>query len=356
MRVRSLEIHDLRCFRGKHVLDFTDPVTGDARDRVVLVGSNGSGKTTVFDVIEAMLAVVVEPERPAPILDEAGLVSLTIEPTPSERFVGEQLPCTIVYEKAPRYSPRGFHLIDGRLHVKMEDGGASSQLSARTYIQGLRRHLEEVEQGRAQPVGGLIYFPHDRELRSVRGGTIEPPPAETRWLSRYSPSGQWTGSLEQLWVWQNYLDLERKSRGEDPGELAGSVELLQEALGPGRKVFVREGRVRVTAPWNDASGKPAEVMLDQLPSGERQCVMLLGEIARRKRPHGVLFIDEPEISMHPTLQRQLLAQLRRVARLLEMQVFLATHSPEIVRSVPSVEVKSLDYPESRFDVPDEGAP
>ncbi|WP_437728041.1 AAA family ATPase [Sorangium sp. So ce861] len=95
-------------------------------------------------------------------------------------------------------------------------------------------------------------------------------------------------------------------------------------------------------------------MLDQLPSGERQCVMLLGEIARRKRPHGVLIIDEPEISMHPTLQRQLLSQLRRVARLLDMQVFLATHSPEIVRSVPSAEVKSLDYPESRFDVPDEG--
>jgi DNA repair exonuclease SbcCD ATPase subunit len=44
MRIKQLEIHDLRGFRGKHVLDFTDPVTGDARDRVVLVGSNGSGR------------------------------------------------------------------------------------------------------------------------------------------------------------------------------------------------------------------------------------------------------------------------------------------------------------------------
>jgi predicted ATPase len=160
---------------------------------------------------------------------------------------------------------------------------------------------------------------------------------------------QWTGSLEQLWVWQNYLDLERKSRGEATGELTSSIELLQEALGPGRKVFVREGRVRVTTPWNDTSGKPAEVLLDQLPSGERQCVLLLGELARRKRPHGVLFIDEPEISLHPALQRQFLGQLRRVARALDMQVFLATHSPEIVRSVPPAEVISLDHPDSRFD-------
>jgi predicted ATPase len=356
MRVRSLEIHDLRCFRGKHVLDFTDPVTGDARDRVVLVGSNGSGKTTVFDVIEAMLAFAVAPDSPAPILDEAGLVELTIERPLSDLVEGEPKLYGIIYGRASYGSERGPRFYDGIGHLKTEDGGRAHRWTEQHYTAELRRHVKEVQQGRVQPVGGLIYFPHDRELRPVRGGTIEPPPADTRWISRYSPTSQWTGSLEQLWVWQNYLDLERKSRGEDPGELAGSVELLQEALGPRRKVFVREGRVRVTAPWNDASGKPAEVLLDQLPSGERQCVMLLGEIARRKRQHGVLFIDEPEISMHPTLQRQLLAQLRRVARLLEMQVFLATHSPEIVRSVPPVEVKSLDYPESLFDVPDEGAP
>ncbi|XXY48619.1 ATP-binding protein [Sorangium sp. So ce269] len=356
MRVKRLEIHDLRRFRGKHVLDFTDPVTGDARDRVVLVGSNGSGKTTVFDVIEAMLAFVVDPERPAPILDEAGLVALTLEQPLSDLAQGLQYPQLIVYGKKSSRFEGDVHAPGGTVYLKTNDGDAARRWSENNYTESLRSHAQQVEQGKAKPLGGLIYFPHDRELRPVRGGTIEPPPEDNQWISRYSPTNQWTGSLEQLWVWQNYLDLERKSRGEAAGELAGSVALLQEALGSGRKVFVREGRVRVTAPWNDVSGKPAEVMLDQLPSGERQCVMLLGEIARRKRQHGVLFIDEPEISMHPTLQRQLLSQLRRVARLLEMQVFLATHSPEIVRSVPSAEVKSLDYPESRFDAPDEGAP
>lgn len=352
MRVRCLEIHDLRCFRGKHVLDFSDPVTGDARDRVVLVGSNGSGKTTVFDVIEAMLAFVVDPERPSAILDEAGLVALTIEQ------MGDDLPPDQRYLERIVYGKRRYASMNDMAGVLTrylkDDGHTAHRWSETDAIQALRSHAKEVDQGKVQPIGGLIYFPHDRALRAVRGGAIEPPPEEKPWISRYSSTSQWTGSLEQLWVWQNYLDLERRGRGETTGELAGSVELLQEALGPGRQVFVREGRVRVTVPWNDESGKPAEVTLDQLPSGERQCVMLLGEIARRKRPHGVLFIDEPEISMHPTLQRQLLAQLRRVARLLGMQVFLATHSPEIVRSVPPAEVRSLDYPESRFDAPDEG--
>ncbi|WP_170319876.1 AAA family ATPase [Polyangium spumosum] len=341
MRIRRLEIHDLRSFRGKRVLDFTDPVTGEARDRVVLVGSNGSGKTTVFDVVEAMLRFVVD-EAPPRILDEAGLVTLTME-------LGrdDPEPIDVAYGKLPEgdgwepFGPRVFE--EGEFRPCAYTRGSS--------FEKLVLELALLVQGKADLSGGLIYFPHDRELRPVRGGTIEPPPDDRQWISRYSPANQWTGSLEQLWVWQNYLDLERSSRGEPTGELASSVELLQAVLGPGRQVVVREGRVRVSTPWNDASGKPAAVLLDQLPSGERQCVMLFGEITRRKRPHGVLFIDEPEISLHPTLQRQTLAQLRRFARKLDMQVFLATHSREIVRSVPPGEVMSLDYPESRFDAP-----
>lgn len=349
MRIKRLEIHDLRSFRGKVVLDFTDPVTGEARDRVVLVGSNGSGKTTVFDVIEAMLGFIVDPEHPAPILDEAGLVVLTMErPLSTREPYEEHWSSTVVY------GTRGYEPPEGASTVYMKEPGQT----ARWWTKGgefeeLRRYVEAEEQGRGKLQGGLVYFPHDRELRPVRGGTIEPPPNDKAWISRYSPVNQWTGSLEQLWVWQNYLDLERKSRGEDAGELASSIELLQEALGSGRKVLVREGRVRVTTPWNDTSGKPAEVLLDQLPSGERQCVLLLGEFARRKRPHGVLFIDEPEISLHPALQRQFLGQLRRVARALDMQVFLATHSAEIVRSVPPSEIISLDYPQNRFSASDE---
>jgi len=53
-------------------------------------------------------------------------------------------------------------------------------------------------------------------------------------------------------------------------------------------------------------------------------------------------IDEPEISLHPTLQRQVVHQLRRFARDWEMQVILATHSLEVLRAVHESERISLD--------------
>jgi predicted ATPase len=50
---------------------------------------------------------------------------------------------------------------------------------------------------------------------------------------------------------------------------------------------------------------------------------------------GVLtLIDEPEISLHPTLQHALVHHLRAYAREAAGQVILATHSLEIVEALP----------------------
>ena len=71
-------------------------------------------------------------------------------------------------------------------------------------------------------------------------------------------------------------------------------------------------------------------------------MLLFGELARRRRKGAVLMIDEPEISLHPTLQRLVVYQLRNLAREWDMQVLLATHSLEILRSVHESERLVLD--------------
>jgi predicted ATPase len=154
--------------------------------------------------------------------------------------------------------------------------------------------------------------------------------------------------VEQLWVWLDYLDLNAYREGKSSSNLPESLGLLRQFLGPERAVSVKEGRLRVATQWSEQDGRRGEVLLDQLPSGEQQCVLLLGEIARRRRKGAVLFIDEPEISLHSAMQRHLASQLRRIAGPLDMQVFLATHSPEVVRSVLPRDILSLDHLDRGF--------
>jgi hypothetical protein len=107
----------------------------------------------------------------------------------------------------------------------------------------LRQSVSRMQQGQAAMAGGILYFPHDRQLAVSRGGPIEPPPKEHAWRFSFQPSDRWQGSLEQLWVWQNYLDLEQGLNGS--GNLRPFVEQAETLLGGRRTITILEGRVRV---------------------------------------------------------------------------------------------------------------
>jgi predicted ATPase len=99
----------------------------------------------------------------------------------------------------------------------------------------------------------------------------------------------------------------------------------------------------VPAARNQNGSELSKVRLDQLPSGEQQCLFLLGELARRRRLGAIIAVDEPETSLHPTLQRLLLYQLRKLAREWDCQLILATHSLEVLRSVHESQRVNLDH-------------
>jgi hypothetical protein len=207
----------------------------------------------------------------------------------------------------------------------------------------LRKAILDMHQSHiSQPHGGLIFFPHDRKLSPTAGGPIEPPPEERQWLFHFSPSQQWRGHIEQFWVWRNYLDLEQGHR--EGKHLRPFVNLVEETLGSGRRITVREGKVYVTPIWAVGNAAPDEAMvrIHQLPSGEQQVLVLLGELVRRAKPGAVVIIDEPEISLHPTLQRVLVSRLKHFARTWDAQLLIATHSLEILRAVRESEVVNLD--------------
>jgi energy-coupling factor transporter ATP-binding protein EcfA2 len=357
MRIREILFHDFRSFRGKRQISFVDPLTDAVQPMTIIAGTNGTGKTTILDAIEALLAYVLEPENPRDLIIEAwetGLVCLALELTPSDllqstkqqSLFGETTEILHIAVGRRDLAPKRPQSEWPNLFCRLVQRGVSGRDFVRQKPQQsplaekLRKAVSQMHQGKAELCGGFLYFPHDRSLGHTQSGPIQPPPEERQWVFRFSATDRWQGSLEQLWVWQNYLDLERGAQGRD--NLKPFVATVEDILGEERRIIVSSGRVLATASWGAHSGEAPTVQLDRLPSGEQQSLLLFGELARRRRHEAVIAIDEPEISLHPTLQRSVVHRLRKFAREWNAQLLLATHSLEVLREAHESERIVLD--------------
>jgi predicted ATP-binding protein involved in virulence len=78
------------------------------------------------------------------------------------------------------------------------------------------------------------------------------------------------------------------------------------------------------------TNKGKELNLTDLSSGEQHEVVLLYELIFKANPNTLVLIDEPEISLHVTWQKEFLSDLLKILELQKMQVIVATHSPQII--------------------------
>lgn len=80
--------------------------------------------------------------------------------------------------------------------------------------------------------------------------------------------------------------------------------------------------------FKTSAGK--ELELTQLSSGEQHEVVLLYELIFNAKQNVLVLIDEPEISLHITWQKEFLNDLLRIIKIQNFQVVIATHSPSII--------------------------
>lgn len=68
----------------------------------------------------------------------------------------------------------------------------------------------------------------------------------------------------------------------------------------------------------------------KLSSGEQNEVILLYKLIFEVPENTLLLIDEPEISLHVVWQTQFMEDLEEISRVRNIQIIIATHSPEII--------------------------
>ena len=71
------------------------------------------------------------------------------------------------------------------------------------------------------------------------------------------------------------------------------------------------------------------VPLAALSSGEQHQVVLLYELLFRAEPGAIIFVDEPELSLHVTWQWKVLEDLKSISQTSDLDFLVATHSPAI---------------------------
>jgi predicted ATP-binding protein involved in virulence len=122
-------------------------------------------------------------------------------------------------------------------------------------------------------------------------------------------------------------DLEQKL--EVFNDLLEKLELFTSILNNRRFTF-KSINVDKNKGFYFTTSKGSELQLNQLSSGEQHEVVLLYELIFKTSPSILVLIDEPEISLHITWQKEFLDDLLRIIKIQNFQVLIATHSPSII--------------------------
>ena len=111
-------------------------------------------------------------------------------------------------------------------------------------------------------------------------------------------------------------------------DLAESIVVFMDIINDvfiNKEVYVNEKNV-----LNVRMSNGTALPINKLSSGEKQMLIMMYQLLFRTTPHSVVIIDEPEISLHVAWQQKLGRVLKDVARLRDLQILVATHSPQII--------------------------
>ncbi|WP_294567765.1 AAA family ATPase [uncultured Succinatimonas sp.] len=92
--------------------------------------------------------------------------------------------------------------------------------------------------------------------------------------------------------------------------------------------------------------KNEEFPVDSLSDGEKQILTKILPLFLSDIKNKIILMDEPESSLHPSWQSYLLPVLRQCADLNNCQFILASHSPQIISSAHTEEIRILKRDEN----------
>ncbi|MEA5627094.1 AAA family ATPase [Nostoc sp. UHCC 0251] len=120
-------------------------------------------------------------------------------------------------------------------------------------------------------------------------------------------------------------------------EIASKIDLLRKIINNKfaysyKEInFSKEKGFVVTTSYGSSLSNSKTLLPTDLSSGEQHELVLLYELLFKVKPNSLVLIDEPELSLHVGWQVQFLKDLQDITQLADLNILMATHSPDIIQ-------------------------
>lgn len=326
------------------------------KDVVALAGANGTGKSKL---LAAMLTPWYSSGLPSPAdPDEAVRVTVRVGIDESEVAALSRLSEQEGWGAIPR-DTREFDIVTTR--QPLTNSISSLSEPQMTVLQGFHHNEEFLSR---YPSLALTFVPAERRLLQ-RGGTgvdLEKLSDMLGWRTQHEAysalenqgrldDGEFEDFATALCVadWLPSESGDVRGSSDERVTWAELAESVNELLAP--KVLLpltREhpSKLRVLTQSGSTHG------IEDLSSGERQALVIVSRVLRKRAKGGVVIIDEPDAFLHPQLSRRMIRALQRAVGS-SGQLIVATHSPAILDELSPESIFRLGYLQAPRLVADE---
>lgn len=353
MKVQSVELKYFKKFRTPRPFDFTDKETGLARDLIVLIGMNGSGKTSLLQAIAATLGEAtgrlrtlseLELEWPGFNYELLGANWGKFDPEVSLKVQFSQSELQAVREFNQKLQEMGRNLTPPAnkdiVTLKWRDGRVQADTAAELFQFKGRQYAKQLLRSEGfkifERVGTILWYTEQRTSTSL---TTEDPDNKI----------EITPDLlrDRLSKWQRFHQNSEDSKFKlRPGQkdLYHEIEKIYKTLFPERSFEGPVPRQGVDAilsePWFYLYDGRNQYEISEMSGGERATFPMVIDFASWNIHNSVILIDEIELHLHPPMQQALLRALPKLGK--NNQFIITTHSDYIEQLVPEEYIIRLD--------------